>query len=342
MVLAIDDDPGGRALGEEKAGVEAELERAQRAGDDAARVAAGASLGTLRWWLGDGAGAVAAWRSVLPLVRTVGPPAAEVAARLGLARALAGEGAWDDAQRHLAAVEEAAARSGLAALKVRAALGRADLDERRGRVREALARAEAAWVGLPARGGPVVVRCCLRLGEVARAAAVVDTTGDRADAARIAAQRGLPVDDPPADLVPWLDALEGRWDTASPLPELRAWAAVDRRDLDGALAAFDEARIARAADGWPIDAAVRGMWSAGAMAAAGRARAASGLLAELEVLVEDADPELVAPAFDLARARVARAHGDETAAAALAAAAAARLAHPPLAVRLDLRAFHRP
>jgi hypothetical protein len=57
------------------------------------------------------------------------------------------------------------------------------------------------------------------------------------------------------------------------------------------------------------------------------------------VLVDDADAALIAAPFDLARARIARAHGDETTARALAATARSRVPHPPLATAVDLRVF---
>lgn len=338
-VLAADEPaPGAAALAGLAHEVEQALVDAQRAGDDPRRLRLTTSLGTVRWWQGDPAAAVAAWRAALPLARSVAEPAVELAVHLGMARASATEGAWDEAARHLAAAATGADRSGRPTDRVRVALGNAELEERRGHLHAALALAESVWVAAPERGGPVVVRLCLALGDADRAAGVVAVTGDPQDAARVALQRGEVADWPP-ELAPWAAALAGRWDEVVGSGVLAGFAALARGDADAALAVFDLARITRAADGWPVEAAVCGLWSAGAMAVGGRARAATGLLAELEVLVDDADPAVVAPSFDLARARVARASGDETTAQALAASARARTATPALHVRVDLRAF---
>jgi ATP/maltotriose-dependent transcriptional regulator MalT len=339
VVLAADErSPDAAALEGLSREVERALVDAQRAGDDPRRLRLTTSLGTVRWWQGDPAAAVAAWRAALPLARSVAEPAVELAVHLGMARATATEGAWDEAARHLAAAAIGADRSGRPTDRVRVALGRAELEERRGHLHAALALAESVWVAAPERGGPVVVRLCLALGDADRASGVVAVTGDPQDAARVALQRGEVADWPP-ELAPWAAALAGRWDEVAGSGVLAGFAALVRGDADAALAVFDLARITRAADGWPVEAAVCGLWSAGAMAVAGRARAATGLLAELEVLVDDADPEAIAPSFDLARARVARSSGDETTAQALAASARARTATPALHVRVDLRAF---
>jgi hypothetical protein len=334
-IFAVDAPPAD--LPAARVEVERALALAQTAGDDPERTAAATSLATLRWLDGDRAGAVAAWRSSLPFLRA--RPHAELAAVLGLAHAAGREGAWTEAERWLARAAEVGERTGDAGLRARARLAKADAAERRGQLLAALADAEAVWAGHPERAAPVVVRLCLALGDPLRARPVAELVGDVPLQAAIALQLGEDPGPLPEALRPWGAALAGRWGEVEGAGVPGAWRSLAEGDADAALAAFDGARIALDAEGWPAEAAVRGVWSAGAIAAQGRPKAALGLLAELERLLDDADPALVGAPFDLARARVARAAGDETTAQALAAAARARAPHPPLATQVDLRVF---
>ena len=105
---------------------------------------------------------------------------------------------------------------------------------------------------------------------------------------------------------------------------------------DEALEAFDQARVQNLAEGWPVEAAMASLLSAAALADAGRPKAAEGLLAEAELELEHADPVGVAPPFDLARAHVAAARGEQDVAEALVASARARTTPPCGIVRRQL------
>jgi hypothetical protein len=334
-VTAVDALPAD--LDAARAAAELAHAEAQRSGDDVARAVASTSLATLRWAAGDLAGAAQAWRAALPFLRTGAAAEAELAAAVGLARVAGAEGMWDEAQRWLARAVEVAGRSGVALLQARARLAGADLAERRGRVTEALQATEVVFTGHPDLAADHVVRRCLRLGDPARARGVWDWIQDDRWRQELVLQEGGAV--PPGAMSGWAAALRGAWDDVAGPTRLLAWRALARGDADGALGAFDAERIRLAADGWPVEAALVGLGSVGALAAAGRTKAGAGLLAELELLVEDADLLVVAPSFDLARARLARATGDETAAQALAATARARVPVPPLALQVDLRVF---
>ncbi len=257
----------------------------------------------------------------------------------GAVQAAAAAGRWGDAEAVVARALAEAARAGAATQVARARLARADLAARRGRWLDALRDAEAAWLGAPALGGPVVARLCLALGDPRRARPIAEVLGDDALHAEIALQLGEDPGPLPPALRPWAAALADRWAEVDPPGLLQAWRAFAEGDPSRAAERFDASRAALAAEGRPAEAARCGVWAAGALADAGDPDAALARLTSLEPELDAMDEAVAGAPFDLARARIARARGDGITAAALAASARARSATPPLSTQLDLRRF---